>query len=177
MLMLYFLKEPCTLSYTPENLIIIEEKLSKMSMENRDKLLARGFTDSNISHEKYLNLRYEGTDYTIMVLKPDDGDYKREFVKQYRREYGFIVEVSTFILCVYLIHFAKRGIIVDDIRVRSIGSSAKISKQKIEKAEKDPSPMDYCSCYFGVFNCPIYPHIYLNFFFAKGIGKNKDSRV
>jgi hypothetical protein len=34
-----------------------------------------------------------GLDTSIMTLKPADEDYERAFVEQYKREYGFVVEV------------------------------------------------------------------------------------
>ena len=51
------------------------------------------FSQENIDFEIYLNLRYEGTDTAIMVLRPEDEDYQKAFVEQYKREYGFLIEV------------------------------------------------------------------------------------
>src|SRR5688572_14351341 len=56
-------------------------------------LLEQGFSNSDIHFEIYLNLRYDGTDTSIMTLRPEDQDYEKAFVTQYKREYGFVIEV------------------------------------------------------------------------------------
>ena len=35
----------------------------------------------------------EGTDTAMMILKPENEDYETSFVQQYKREYGFLIEV------------------------------------------------------------------------------------
>ncbi len=56
-------------------------------------LVSQGFSSGDLEYEIYLNLRYDGTDTAIMTLRPDDEDYEKEFVTQYKREYGFVIEV------------------------------------------------------------------------------------
>jgi len=60
-------------------------------------------SDPQVEIERYLNLRYAGTDTALMVRQPEDGDYRRAFVEAYRREFGF--ELDSIIE-------------VDDVRVR-----------------------------------------------------------
>jgi len=75
-----------------------------------DKLAAQGCAELGcdpdcveVDIERYLNLRYAGTDSGFMVRCPDDGDYLRAFSASYRREFGF--ELASVIE-------------VDDVRVR-----------------------------------------------------------
>ena len=53
-----------------------------------------------------------------MTMKPEANfDFVAKFVAQYQKEYGFVIE--------------QRPIIIDDVRVRAIATSSKISLQKI----------------------------------------------
>jgi hypothetical protein len=47
--------------------------------------------------ERYLNLRYDGTDVPVMTSFAGDGtaDPARAFEEQYKREFGFVLEVSS----------------------------------------------------------------------------------
>jgi 5-oxoprolinase (ATP-hydrolysing) len=56
----------------------------------------------------------------LIDCRPDDGDYEKEFVAQYRREFGFIL--------------SSRKLIVEDVRVRAIGKGKNIEQQAIEEA-------------------------------------------
>lgn len=46
--------------------------------------------------ERYLNLRYDGTDVPVMTSFAADGtaDPAKAFEEQYKREFGFVLEVS-----------------------------------------------------------------------------------
>jgi 5-oxoprolinase (ATP-hydrolysing) len=46
-----------------------------MELKVRDKLRAQGFADSQIETEAFLNLRYEGTDCSLMC-KAEQGENK-----------------------------------------------------------------------------------------------------
>ncbi len=65
----------------------------------------QGFENEEIDFLEFLNLRYEGTDTAIMTLNPSHGDSNRNdsngppdyvsaFVRQYKQEYGFVIEVN-----------------------------------------------------------------------------------
>ena len=106
----------------------LKEKVSK-------ELIADGISPDHISHEVYLNLRYQGTDNLLMILEPHDGDFKAEFVAQHKREFSF--------------DFPARKILVEDIRVRGIGHSLNISPEtpqeellSVKTTTVDPSQKD-----------------------------------
>ena len=108
-----------------------------------ENLKRSGFDDSNIKTTSYLNMKYKGTDYSIMTTVPEklkkdhnglDGDYLAEFEKSYKREYGFII--------------AGRSVIVDDIRVVGIGSTPSISKIEISQSTQKPQPITFTKTYF-----------------------------
>ena len=85
---------------------IIEELRAQVDKE----LQLDGFSKDHIEHEIYLNLRYQGTDNNLMILRPEDNDYFAEFTRQHYREYSFT--------------FPEKKVLLEDIRVRGIGQSA-----------------------------------------------------
>uniref|UniRef100_A0A8H7K2F4 5-oxoprolinase n=1 Tax=Bionectria ochroleuca TaxID=29856 RepID=A0A8H7K2F4_BIOOC len=84
---------------------IIDELKTEVSRELQND----GIEKNLIKHEVYLNLRYQGTDNSIMVLEPKDGDFLEEFNRQHYREYSFT--------------FPEKNVLLEDIRVRGIGQS------------------------------------------------------
>jgi 5-oxoprolinase (ATP-hydrolysing) len=70
----------------------------------------QGIAKSKIEFEHYLNMRYHGTETSMMILTEEDGDFKSEFLKRHLHEFNF--------------NFPKdRPILIDDVRVRGIGKS------------------------------------------------------
>ncbi|KAH8426372.1 uncharacterized protein LDX57_004110 [Aspergillus melleus] len=58
----------------------------------------------------FLNLRYDGSDTSLMIEKPDeDWDFQSAFVSHHQREFGFTPN--------------NRSILIDDIRVRTVAES------------------------------------------------------
>ncbi|KIK56445.1 hypothetical protein GYMLUDRAFT_62060 [Collybiopsis luxurians FD-317 M1] len=118
----YEVQEPSSTFYTPENRPSLISRLDKQEAEVREELKKQGFEGSRVQAERYLNMRFEGTDTSLMVL-PDpnerleggekDGEGGEDFLKAFKRvyksEFGFLLEGKT--------------IIVDDIKVRGIGKT------------------------------------------------------
>ncbi|KAG2383667.1 hypothetical protein C9374_004338 [Naegleria lovaniensis] len=136
-------QEPCAKAYETENFSYFTKRLEDLRIKVVDDLKRSGFDDSNIKTTYYLNMKYKGTDYSIMTTVPEklkkehdglDGDYLAEFEKAYKREYGFII--------------AGRSVIVDDIRVVGIGSTPSISKIEIPQSTQKPQPMTFTKTYF-----------------------------
>lgn len=67
-------------------------------MARRDELALRATANltaqhvkaENIEHTTYLNLRYEGTDTSLMIKEPADGDFFKAFTDRHRREFSFV---------------------------------------------------------------------------------------
>ncbi|KAK9799317.1 hypothetical protein WJX73_000073 [Symbiochloris irregularis] len=85
----------------------LTKKLSQLQEAATKKLKQQGFRDDQIGVERYLNLRYDGTDVAVMTLCPENGNPAKEFEDAYKREYGFVLE--------------DRSIQVDDVRIRATG--------------------------------------------------------
>jgi 5-oxoprolinase (ATP-hydrolysing) len=103
--------------------------------------------ESVVDH--FLNLRFQGTDSSIMVALTDTDDAATEFRKQYHKEYGFLL--------------SNREIEVTDIRVRMSGDEPAPSRPHLAVITNTSTPAT-CRCYFhgGWQDTPIYELAELN---------------
>lgn len=114
-------QEPCSMRLAAEHSAYYLERLSVLQDISERVLLKNGFLATAIRKERYLNLRYEGTDTAMMVLQDavDKADsewpvqIQRTFEANYKREFGFFLP--------------DRAIIVDDLRVRCLAKSTSSS--------------------------------------------------
>ncbi|KAJ3012108.1 UNVERIFIED_CONTAM: hypothetical protein HDU68_001363 [Siphonaria sp. JEL0065] len=106
-------QEPSQEVFDLKKLESIKSRVEALSKDSRAHLAAQGFTDAQIVIEPYLNLRYQGTDTSMMTLKPqekDSWDYLSVFIANHKQEFGFTLP--------------ERPVIIDDIRIRAIGKGA-----------------------------------------------------
>lgn len=119
---------------------LVESKVSTLISRSSDKLRQQGFTEKQLKHEVFLNMRYEGSDTSLMILKPNDGDFLSAFVERHRREFNFTFD---------------RPVLIDDIRVRTIASANKVTEKSPLKQLKDavlksaPTPSEHTEVYFS----------------------------
>jgi 5-oxoprolinase (ATP-hydrolysing) len=107
----------------------LEELKAKASTVLRDQ----GFSDEDIVHEEYLNMRYRGTESALMVARPEkegyDGreyEFGEAFVRQHEQEFGFTLPT--------------RDVIVDDVRVRGIGKSFRGLEKTVDQQLEEINP-------------------------------------
>ncbi|KAJ6174187.1 hypothetical protein N7485_006999 [Penicillium canescens] len=93
----------------------VTERIATLKTKVTAALVTDGINETQIQHEVYLNLRYQGTDNLLMVLKPEHGDFIAEFSKEHEREFSFT--------------FPGRSILVEDIRVRGVGKATSIAPE------------------------------------------------
>ncbi|EME29950.1 5-oxoprolinase (ATP-hydrolyzing) [Galdieria sulphuraria] len=123
------------------------QRLDILSERATAELASRGIPYENIKVDRYLHLRYQGTDFGLMIREPEDGDYVKAFIHEYETEHGFRI--------------LARDICVDDVRVRAYGTTSSIEKHSLEEA-KDHSPGQpfmVSSCYFeqlGYTSTPVF---------------------
>ncbi|EAW07039.1 5-oxoprolinase [Aspergillus clavatus NRRL 1] len=87
----------------------LKKRFGDMTKAATEEMITQGFRADQVQHEMYLNMRYEGSDTSLMILKPDeDNGFLDQFKERHRREFGFN---------------SDRPVLVDDIRVRTIASS------------------------------------------------------
>jgi 5-oxoprolinase (ATP-hydrolysing) len=132
----YEIQEPSSVSYSNSSHSSLIGKLDSMERKAREVLKGQGFDDNRIQPERYLNMRFDGTDTSIMVIEPSDGscDFESAFKKQHKEEFGFLLE--------------GKAIIVDDLKVRGLGKTfdtlgetvyeelKKIQRKEIDKSRQ-----------------------------------------
>ena len=96
-----------------------EARLEHLTLKARSALVLQGYSENAIVIEKYLNMRYQGTDNAIMIKESQTTDtelpYAKAFIEQYRREFGFVLE--------------GRDLLIDDFRVRAFVPGASLAPQ------------------------------------------------
>jgi 5-oxoprolinase (ATP-hydrolysing) len=101
-------QEPISAAYLSSHTGLLQ-RFDEMAASATKEMEEQGFPATQVHHEQYLNMRYEGSDTSLMILKPEDSvDFLEEFRIRHRREFNFNSE---------------RPVLVDDIRVRTIASS------------------------------------------------------
>ncbi|OJJ00711.1 hypothetical protein ASPVEDRAFT_61339 [Aspergillus versicolor CBS 583.65] len=136
-------QEPASGVFTAEVMQSVNNRIKALKDKVSTALTTDGIDESEISHEVYLHLRYQGTDNALMVLQPDNGDFIAEFVKEHHREFSFT--------------FPGRSILIEDIRVRGVGKATSVPpeapqqelttivKKPIAREKKDDSTVVYFS--------------------------------
>lgn len=104
-------QEPCFFTLDGfQSMEKLQTRLDQLVDKSKESLTLQGFSDSQMVFEKYLNLRYQGTETSLMIMQHDEScDFARWFSEAHHREFGF--------------SFPENAIIVDDIRIRAIGKS------------------------------------------------------
>ncbi|KAJ6075931.1 hypothetical protein N7499_007912 [Penicillium canescens] len=109
---------------------------------------------NNVQTRRFLNMRYDGSETSIMVSLDSSGDPREEFIKAHHQQFGFTP--------------TNRAVYVDTVRVRAIGSSvfsgmpsskSLNSPPKLVSGSVAPVPKSYESTYFnsmGWVNTPVY---------------------
>lgn len=105
-------QEPASGALTASAMEIINGRIEILKAKVTEALTADGIEETRIQYEVYLNLRYQGTDNTLMVLRPDGGDFGAAFIQEHQREFSFT--------------FPGRNILVEDIRVRGVGKAISV---------------------------------------------------
>jgi len=111
----------------------LKSKMAELKQKSASTLKDQGFDDKSIEFEEYLNMRYRGTETSLMIVvekqaaekeyKGDTWAFGKAFIKQHQKEFGFTLP--------------DRDIIVDDVRVRGIGKSFKGLSKTVDQQLKD----------------------------------------
>jgi len=83
-----------------------KERLAHLKHASTEVLTKQGYNENSIVVEEYLNMRYQGTDNAIMILRSLGISCEDSFIALYKREFGFVLK--------------NRDIIIDDYRVRAV---------------------------------------------------------
>ncbi|XP_013419833.1 5-oxoprolinase-like [Lingula anatina] len=136
-------QEPCAATYGKDSFSRIDERIDELKKDCFQQLHEQGFKKDQIHLEPYLHLRYKGTDCALMCPgrgnpatgdSSKHGDFRASFLDRYQREFGFTIP--------------ERDIIVDDIRVRGVGSTGVLDQPDIPHATGEPVSKTKTKCYF-----------------------------
>ncbi|TQB70395.1 hypothetical protein MPDQ_000609 [Monascus purpureus] len=101
-------QEPVSADYE-SSLPILDKRFEALTAAATAEMVSQGLSADKVRHELYLNMRYDGSDTSLMILKPEgSSDFLEEFRARHRREFNFN---------------SDRPVLIDDIRVRTIAST------------------------------------------------------
>jgi len=83
-----------------------KERLTHLAETATAALQKQGYEKGAIVVERYMNMRYEGTDNAIMIQESSEQSFHEAFRACYMREFGFTLD--------------GRDILIDDYRVRAV---------------------------------------------------------
>lgn len=114
-------RSPCALIYTEDKLPTFAVELDKLQKKTTEELQKQGIEKSRITSERYLNMRFHGSDTPLMIQEASgSGGFLDAFKVAHEQEFGFLP--------------LDRDVIIDDYRVRSIGAST-VDVEKPWKSE------------------------------------------
>ncbi len=125
-------QEPANAALNPKSLPPLLKRLDALAERAVCELKTQG--EFPVEVQRYLNLRYEGTDTALMIPQPEDNDFAAAFVATHRREFGFAL--------------AGRAIDVDDLRVRAVGKAPGVQKITLPKNAEPARPLTHSPCFF-----------------------------
>lgn len=102
------IQEPASHVLNTDNKKVFMQKFDHLKNRAFVSLSNQGFDENNVEYELYLNMRYIGTESSIMVRKGNSWDFGDHFRELHEKEFGFSFE---------------KDIAVDNIRVRAIGKT------------------------------------------------------
>src|SRR5690349_13917542 len=84
------MQEPSGKSIDKNNWSNISDRLKHLSKYGTEELVKQGCDHQSIVVEKYLNLRYEGTDCALMCTSNEDTleSFVKNFLKKYKDQFG-----------------------------------------------------------------------------------------
>jgi 5-oxoprolinase (ATP-hydrolysing) len=102
-------RSPSALIYTEENRSLFSSELDKLQAKTVEALLEQRVPKDRVTSERYLNMRFHGSDTPLMIQETNKSDFITSFKGVHQKQFGFLL--------------VDRDIIIDDYRVRSIGHS------------------------------------------------------
>lgn len=102
-------RSPSATVYRQDNVATLESELDRLQAASVDALLLQRIEKARITSERYLNMRFHGSDTPLMVQETPSRSYLDTFKDAHQQQFGFLP--------------TGRDVIVDDCRVRSIGHS------------------------------------------------------
>ncbi len=120
----------------------LEQKLQALADKVVAELKQKGSFSINV--QRYLNMRYEGSDTTLMVRESSEENFRESFSKMHQQEFGF--------------NPPNRTIQVEAIRVRAEGKSSPPVQTPLARKQGPLNSIMEKACYFadGWQETPVY---------------------
>lgn len=96
------LSEPSSETYSKESHEILMQKAKKLKKNSHKQLLEQGVQEQDVIYEVYLNMRYQGSDTSLMILQEDSSDFLDSFRDQHQREFSFLLDKPVLVDDVYV---------------------------------------------------------------------------
>lgn len=107
-------QEPETVNFSSDIHDQLEKRFDRLRAQGIKSLESQGFSTADIRHELFLNMRYQGSNTSLMIPHPGRlTDFEEAFVARHQREFGFT---------------QPRNTVVDDVRVRTVGLGANLKR-------------------------------------------------
>ena len=95
-------QEPTNEVFSYDSLKRLNQRVEGLKGKVSSHLRPQGILEEDMGYECYFNMRYQGTETAMMVLKPSGGDFEAEFLRVHLREFSFVFP-------------SVRPILVDDV--------------------------------------------------------------
>ena len=119
-------QEPESVAFNKDSVPRLRQRIEGLRAKAAEGLISQGFTAKQIVHENFLNMRYRGSDTALMIPQPENIEgFADAFTTRHLREFGFT---------------QPREILVDDIRIRSVGRGIDIQVASPFEELKDLKP-------------------------------------
>jgi 5-oxoprolinase (ATP-hydrolysing) len=120
------------------------ELLAQLEAAATRVLINQGYPKDSIVIQRFVNMRYQGTDNAIMIQERTEQPYDESFRSCYQREFGFELK--------------DRRIVVDDYRVRAVVPGPEPVRTPTPPTLGVPTTDDYTRAYFesGWMEVPVY---------------------
>ncbi|KAI4596365.1 hypothetical protein KJ359_005494 [Pestalotiopsis sp. 9143b] len=114
-------RSPCAAVYSEDKLAGFSAELDSLEAKAAEALQQQRIQKSRITSERYLNMRFQGSDNPLMIQESSRGSgFLDAFKAAHQQQFGFLP--------------VDRDVLIDDFRVRCIGSST-VDVEKPWKAE------------------------------------------
>ncbi|WWD04682.1 hypothetical protein V865_002753 [Kwoniella europaea PYCC6329] len=138
--------EPFVQEFSKEYLPAIDERFEGLKARALQKLIDQGESSDSVVYDSYLNMQYQGSDTTLMIAKPQDGDFAKAFVEEHRREFAFVLDAPIMVAAVRVRATAKA--LSDNLSETSPYVEELRQLESSEISVPEPQPFATNSVYF-----------------------------
>lgn len=118
--------------YDNKNTEFLENVFGEFIKDTLKEYSEQGY--KQLEFTKYVKLRYYGTSQNFLIQEPKDKDYKKVFVDNHKRNFGF--------------DFPNKKLEIIELRLKVLVRVDKYNRSKIGMSDAQPIPIDSVKTYF-----------------------------